>query len=418
MARFGRMFEVKGEMRDVKEIVPDDKKQTGGKTSKENQEEIDKEGNKVGFEDIDMDEILDEKEESSISEEFKAKNDRVEAELNQYLTYDISNEVLKAYLTQKISEIYGDKLEQYNLVGSSMVEGFMESNEFEKAEDYRKLTQIVEDSITLMSAKEVKVKKSEKSNISESTKISHTKDIPLENDGSPKVPEGWTYLRHGSNMDKWDESMLENDFVVGDGFVAGQKASNRPLCCVERDTAKYEYMQSKGNAAESYGKGNKPFEIRVLLYKDPFMGKSEDKAIVNEKLSEDEKKDVHKYYMYQGGRHPAVPTNTKLVYIKNTEYDEITGTDGNNIMWYIPEQYLEKYLEDVKDREKGQEPEETGAILHSVNGIDIYDSAVEATEINTKLNVIEKAKDTMVQFQKYRTQPIQQIDKKSTGIDR
>jgi len=171
MARFGRMFEVKGEMRDVNEIVPDDKKQTGGKTSKENQEEIDKEGNKVGFEYIDMAEILDEKEESSISEEFRAKNDRVEAEIKQYLTYDISNEVLKAYLTQKISEIYGDKLEQYNLVGSSMVEGFMESNEFEKAEDYRKLTQIVEDSITFMSEKEVKVKKCEKSNVSQNKNI-------------------------------------------------------------------------------------------------------------------------------------------------------------------------------------------------------------------------------------------------------
>lgn len=34
MARFGKMFEVKGEMRDINEIVPDDK-QTGGKTSKE-----------------------------------------------------------------------------------------------------------------------------------------------------------------------------------------------------------------------------------------------------------------------------------------------------------------------------------------------------------------------------------------------
>lgn len=44
MARFGRLerFEVKNEMKDIKEINQDDNKQTGGESSTQSQEEIKK----------------------------------------------------------------------------------------------------------------------------------------------------------------------------------------------------------------------------------------------------------------------------------------------------------------------------------------------------------------------------------------
>ena len=58
--------------------------------------------------------------------------------------------------------------------------------------------------------------------------------------------------------------------------------------------------------------------------------------------------------MYQGGRHPAVPAGTKLVFVKNGNFDEITNTNGNNILWYIPEQYLKQYLEDVQQMQEIQ----------------------------------------------------------------
>lgn len=52
--------------------------------------------------------------------------------------------------------------------------------------------------------------------------------------------------------------------------------------------------------------------------------------------------------MYQDGRHPAVPAGTKLVFVKSGDFDEITNTNGNNILWYIPEEYLQQYLEDAQ----------------------------------------------------------------------
>ena len=45
--------------------------------------------------------------------------------------------------------------------------------------------------------------------------------------------------------------------------------------------------------------------------------------------------------MYQDGRHPAIPAGTKLSFLTNGDFDEITNTNGNNILWYIPEQYFE-----------------------------------------------------------------------------
>lgn len=52
--------------------------------------------------------------------------------------------------------------------------------------------------------------------------------------------------------------------------------------------------------------------------------------------------------MYQDGRHPAIPTGTKLHFLKTGDFDEITNTNGNLILWYVPDQYLTQYLGDVQ----------------------------------------------------------------------
>lgn len=147
MARFGRRFEVKNEMRDIKEISPDDEQQTGGQSTIESQEDIKREANSVGFDDENLG--VEDTEESL--EEYRAANAQVESELEQYYDDDITVEELKAYLVSKVSDIYGEKLEQCNLLVDSLVEGFLDINEFNGVESYRQLTQSIEESITRIS---------------------------------------------------------------------------------------------------------------------------------------------------------------------------------------------------------------------------------------------------------------------------
>ncbi len=172
-----------------------------------------------------------------------------------------------------------------------------------------------------------------------------TISIQLDDKGNPVLPADWTYITHGSSMDRWDTSLLGNDFVVGNGTANGKEVRNRPLCCVERSVAKMDYERSGANAAKAYGGEQQAFEIRVLLYKNPRLGEG---RAVRERLDGAQTGELLKYYMYQDGRHPAVPAGTKLTFLKNGAFDDITNTDENNILWYVPEQYLESYLEDVE----------------------------------------------------------------------
>lgn len=154
MARFRERFEVKNEMRDIKEVRPDDKQQTGGQSTAQSQEEIKKEANSIGFDD---DNFGIENEEETL-EEYRVANQQVETELEQYYDDDITIEELRAYLTSKITEIYGKKMEECNLLADSVVDGFLDMNEFNGAESYRKLAQSVEDSITTISKIQDKTK--------------------------------------------------------------------------------------------------------------------------------------------------------------------------------------------------------------------------------------------------------------------
>lgn len=174
---------------------------------------------------------------------------------------------------------------------------------------------------------------------------SDERKIPLDENGCPVLPKGWTFLTHGSSLDRWDTSLLGNDFTVGEGMVNGQNALRKPLCCVERRVAKFDYERSGANTAQSYGGKHQAFQIRVLYYCNP---RTSDGRLVREKLSPEQIGEINKCYMYQGGRHPAVPAGTKLSFLANGDFDEITNSNGNNILWYIPEQYLEAYLEDVQ----------------------------------------------------------------------
>lgn len=152
---------------------------------------------------------------------------------------------------------------------------------------------------------------------------------------SPPVPEGWTYLIHGSSMDRWDSSLLGTDFTVGRGQVAGHWYSHRPLCCVERSDARFQYARDGSNTARTYGGKEAPFELRVLLPKDP--------RSTGESCSEEDRKDLFRYYSNFHYRHPIVPAGTELRFLEKGTFDEVTNTDGHQIYYYVPERYANAY---------------------------------------------------------------------------
>ena len=53
--------------------------------------------------------------------------------------------------------------------------------------------------------------------------------------------------------------------------------------------------------------------------------------------------------------YPSVPNGTKLIKLTTTEFDEITNSE-KEIIWYVPEKYLDHYLEEcgVKTKEKAE----------------------------------------------------------------
>jgi len=115
--------------------------------------------------------------------------------------------------------------------------------------------------------------------------------------------------------------------------------------------------------------------------------------------------------MYQGGRHPAVPVGTKLSFIKSSDFDEITNTNGNNILWYIPEEYLQQYLEDL---EKIQDIDKSDTQITEDNEIQQETGEIETPTI-TNLDAEQELKEyytddvTIPEIEAYLSEKISQV---------
>lgn len=172
---------------------------------------------------------------------------------------------------------------------------------------------------TLMKEKTIKIKVNEK--------------------GEPVLPDGWTYLIHGSNTSQWNKNILKEDSFVVKGNEAG-------LYCVEREKA-IENEKSGSNVSELHSEinskeGESAFEIRCLIYKD--LRRKKDREEFEGKLTSEEIEDINNYHINKP-YYPAIPNKTKLIKIATTEFDEITNTE-KEILWYVPEDYLQHYIED------------------------------------------------------------------------
>lgn len=165
--------------------------------------------------------------------------------------------------------------------------------------------------------------------------------IKLNENGEPILPEGWTFLIHGTSTAQWSKETIENESFIVKGNEAG-------LYCVEREKA-IENEKNGSNVSKLHSElkqkeGEKSIEIRCLIYKD--LRRQKDREEFSDKLTEKEINDINNYHVMKP-YYPAIPNNTKLIKVATTQFDEITKED-KEIIWYIPENYLEHYKEDVE----------------------------------------------------------------------
>lgn len=473
MARFGRMFEVKGEMQDIKEIVPDDKK-TGGKTSKVIDEELDNEGNKVGFDDVDIEDVLDEKEpeiEKPISEEFKAKNAIVESEINQYYNYDISDKDMQAYITSKIAEIYGEQLQHYNLASASeMVEAFMQSNEFDGVGSYRDLTQSIEETISIMRTNEQKShnKTAEKSTSKTEEKTTEVKGIEaLSEEETKKMVSAYKSMSNQGELsanayissqakkigidkkelttfiqEKGKEEISSPDKVLHyhrtsmesfkkimeTGYLLNRK--NMQLNGIDTSSLKGSSSANIQFSRDVYDEAGE-LQSSGFDIENNLGASSADVVFVMspELMKEDtynclgmyptvEKADIQQCCATILAKDPEIQMQiesilkNKNIPIKTILQDEFSR---DTVLQEINKTDIEKEPEEtgaILHSANGQviNREETGAVLKSVNGRDILSSAIQATEETTRTDSINDQRNKIVQLQKERTQTLENKD--------
>lgn len=180
--------------------------------------------------------------------------------------------------------------------------------------------------------------------------------IKLNEKGEPLLPNGWTFMIHGSNTSQWNKEVLNSDSFVVKGNEAG-------LYCVEKDKA-IENQRNGSNVSKMHSEknqkeGEKNIEIRCLIYKD--LRRQKDREQFLGKLTDEEINVVNEFHTNKP-YYPAIPNGMKLIKIAQTEFDEITQED-KDIIWYIPEKFLEHYQEDC-----GLDKETRKTISDVVNG--------------------------------------------------
>lgn len=171
------------------------------------------------------------------------------------------------------------------------------------------------------------------------------------------IPRGWTTLKHGTNALNWGEinpyssdriklekplSVISQEEFEQDKQAGGQYDTTKNYAEVAR--------RPEGMSDNEYAEKNKPFEMRVVFYKnharhhtDPEYSQGLDKKTMDQ---------IAKYYFanIQGGRHPLVPKGETLVKIGQTQ------EGGKDVFYFVPESLAETYSSEagveIKESEK------------------------------------------------------------------
>lgn len=172
------------------------------------------------------------------------------------------------------------------------------------------------------------------------------------------IPRGWTTLKHGTNALNWGEinpyssdriklekplSVISQEEFERDKQAGGQYDTTRNYSEVAR--------RPEGMSDDEYTEKNKPFEMRVVFYKDharhhtdPEYSQGLDKKTMDQ---------IAKYYFanIQGGRHPLVPKGETLVKIGQTQ------EGGKDVFYFVPESLAETYSSEAGVEIKKSEKE-------------------------------------------------------------
>lgn len=159
----------------------------------------------------------------------------------------------------------------------------------------------------------------------------------------PLIPMGWTYLRHGTNLSKWNLDTLQDGFVIGE--INGKK-TYMDLSCVVREDAIRDAERGYDTASNYGGEGG--IEIRVLVYIDSSVPKYPECEYVKEAVSKEALDKLTEGYCWNRmsrnyQRHPIVPSGEKMEFLSVSYENEITRNNDQALFWYVPEFLLELY---------------------------------------------------------------------------
>jgi hypothetical protein len=164
-----------------------------------------------------------------------------------------------------------------------------------------------------------------------------------EQENEIKIPRGWTYLKHGTNFVNWvgtdmfnaDEIEMKKELSV----ITKEDWEKDAKLSGDYDTTKNYSRASrpKEMSEEQFAQLNKPFEIRVLFYKNHIHQKTDPEYAA--KLDEKKKDIILRYYLmnFQHGRHPVVPRKEKIIKIDHKV------ENGVDVFYFVPQAVLEDY---------------------------------------------------------------------------
>jgi len=299
----------------------------------------------------------------------RAPEDLLKADqlLGNYLYRSLSNKLREVLNRTDVSIPWEDKEKILNI--SSL------ANKIRDREDIMKTRDLIAQEQSLQRI----IEKYESEKSSESQEKIEDKEEKFE----AVIPRGWTTLKHGTNILNWGEinpyssdriklekplSVISQEEFERDKQAGGQYDTTRNYAEVAR--------RPEGMSDDEYTQKSKPFEMRVLFYKDHARHRTDPEySQVLDKKTMDQ---IAKYYFanIQGGRHPLVPKGETLVKIGQTQ------ENGKDVFYFVPESLAETYsseagVEIKKSQEAAEQQEKKSP----------FDKAFASQELVEALNI-------------------------------
>lgn len=272
---------------------------------------------------------------------------RADQLLGNYLYRSLSNKLKEVLNRTDISIPWKDKEKMLNV--SSL------ADKIRGREDVMKTRDLITQERSLQKI----IEKYESENLSEDQEKTENKEQKFE----AVIPHGWTTLKHGTNMLNWGEinpyssdtiklekplSVISQEEFEQDKQAGSQYNTIRNYAEVAK--------RPEGMSDDEYAEKNKPFEVRIVFYKDhvrhptdPEYGQGLDKKTMDR---------IAKYYFanIQGGRHPLVPKGEALVKIGQTQ------EDGKDVFYFVPENLAKTYSREADAEIKKPEKKVDGGL--------------------------------------------------------